>query len=169
MFQQAKICLILIVIAGQDTAIYCYIVPCSGTNKHPIARMDTILRQCEAPVKIYNSRWFPASNYRFKWSFIAGQGSNIKILRKKSKNWIFFLEFSIDPGGPGGHPGGSRTDSGGEKHPKNQKFGKIVFSLFWTQGPIFTRTRKKSKNLEKNGKTLTNPKKNQQRKIFLAH
>ena len=69
------------------------IEPCFGMNGHPIARMDTILRQCEAPVKIYDSRWFPASKYRFKWSFIAGQGSNIKILKKKSKFWIFFWSF----------------------------------------------------------------------------
>ena len=90
------------------------IEPCFGMNGHPRARMDTILRQCEAPVKIYNSRWFPASNYRFKWSFIAGQGSNIKIL-KKYKILNLFLDFYIDPGGPGGHPGGSRADFGGEK------------------------------------------------------
>ena len=70
--------------------LYSYIPHCLGINGHPIARMDTILRQCEAPVKIYNSRWFPASNYRFKWSFIAGQGSNIKIL-KKHQNFEFFF------------------------------------------------------------------------------
>ena len=66
------------------------IEPCFGTNGHPIARMDTILRQCEAEVKIFNSRWFPASIYRSKWSIIAGQGSNMK---KKSK--IPFFEFGI--------------------------------------------------------------------------
>ena len=78
-------------------------------NGHPRARMDTILRQCETPVKIYNSRWFPASNYRLKCSNIAGQGSNMKKLSQIS---IFkvFLDFFIDPGGPGGYPGGSRTD-----------------------------------------------------------
>ena len=59
-------------------------------NDHPKARMDTILRQCETPVKIYNSRWFPASIYRSKWSIIAGQGSNMKKSYKKSILWIFF-------------------------------------------------------------------------------
>ena len=87
------------------------IEPCFGTNGHPMGRMDTILRQCGAPVKTFNSKWFPASNYRFKWSFIAVQGSNIKILKKIIK-FEFFVEFYIDPGGPGGHPGGSRTDPG---------------------------------------------------------
>ena len=80
-------------------------------NGHPRARMKLILKQYETEVKIFKSRWFPASNYRFKWSFIAGQGSNIKIL-KKIKFLNFFLDFYIDPGGPGGHPGGSRTDPG---------------------------------------------------------
>ena len=47
-------------------------------NGHPIARTKMILRQCEAPVKIYNSRWFPASNYSVKWSIMAGQSSTIK-------------------------------------------------------------------------------------------
>jgi len=69
------------------------IEPCFGTNGHPMARMDTILRQCEAEVKIFTSRWFPASNYRSKWSIIAGQGSNMKKSTKKSffQNlfWIF--------------------------------------------------------------------------------
>ena len=86
-------------------------------NGHPRARINTILRQCEAPVKTSNSRWFPASNYRFKWSFIAGQGSNIKILTK-NQHFKFSVEFYIDPGGPGGHLGGSRTDSGAEQHKK---------------------------------------------------
>ena len=62
------------------------IEPCFGTNGHPMGRMDTILRQCEAEVKIFNSRWFPASIYRSKWSIIAGQGSNIK---KSSKKFDF--------------------------------------------------------------------------------
>ena len=83
-------------------------------NGHPIARIELILRQGESPVKIYNSRWFPASNYSVKWSIMAGQGSTMKKMVKKSikkKNGAFY----IDPGGPGGHPGGSRTDSGAEK------------------------------------------------------
>ena len=60
------------------------IEPCFGMNGHPRARMDTILRQCEAPVKIYNSKGFPASIYRSKWSIITGQGSNMKKMSKKS-------------------------------------------------------------------------------------
>ena len=81
-------------------------------NGHPRARMKLILRQYETEVNIFNSRWFPASNYRFKWSNIASQGSNMK---NTSKKWIFqnfFLDFSINPGGPGSHPGGSRTYPG---------------------------------------------------------
>ena len=69
---------------------------------------------CETPAKIYNSRWFPASIYRSKWSNIAGQGSNMKKMSKKSIFRILFLIFYIDPGGPGGHPGGSRTHPGAQ-------------------------------------------------------
>ena len=47
-------------------------------NGHPRARMKLISRLCENPVKIYNSRPFPALNYSLEWSNIAGQGSNIK-------------------------------------------------------------------------------------------
>ena len=98
-------------------------------NGHPRARMKLILRQYETEVKIFDSRWFPASNYRFKWSNIASQGSNMKKTSKRSIFQKFVLDFSIDPGGPGSHPGGSRTDSRAEKHQKNenfQKFAKII-------------------------------------------
>ena len=61
-------------------------------NGHPRARMKLILRQYETEVKIFNSRWFPASNYRFKWSNIASQGSNIKKTLKIEFS-IFFLIF----------------------------------------------------------------------------
>ena len=47
----------------------------------------------------------------------------------------FFLDFSIDPGGPGSHPGGSRTDPGAEKHQKNEKFQNLNF-LFEPGGPF---------------------------------
>ena len=87
-------------------------------NGHPRARMKLILRQYETEVKILNSRWFPASNCRFRWSNIASQGSNVKKTSKKSTFQNLFLDFSIDPGGPGGHPGGSRTDPRAEKHQK---------------------------------------------------
>ena len=69
------------------------IEPCFGMNGHPRARMGTILRQYEAPVKIFNSRWFPASIYRSKWSIITGQGSNMKKRSKKSMFRFFFLIF----------------------------------------------------------------------------
>ena len=99
-------------------------------NGHPRARMDTILRQCEAPGKIFNSRWYPASIYRSTWSIIAGQGSNIKKILKKKVFSIFFLDFSIDPGGTGSHPGGPRTDSGAEKHQNSEKFNFHNFLIF---------------------------------------
>ena len=68
------------------------IEPCFGMDGHPRARMNTILRRCEAEIKIFNSRWFPASIYRSKWSNIAGQGSNMK---KSSKKSIFEFFFGI--------------------------------------------------------------------------
>ena len=43
---------------------------------------------------------------------MAGQGANMKEMTKKSKKK---LKFYIDPGGPGGHPRGSRTDPRPEK------------------------------------------------------
>ena len=61
-------------------------------NGHPRARMKLILRLCENPVKIYNSRPFPALNDSLKWSNIAGQGSNIKNVQK-IKNSICFGNF----------------------------------------------------------------------------
>ena len=91
-------------------------------NGHPIARMKLILRQGEAPVKIYNSRWFPALNYSVKWSIIAGQWSNMKKMSKKIIFYDVFLNFYIDPGGPGGHLGGSRTDPGAQQLPFMQFF-----------------------------------------------
>ena len=39
---------------------------------------------------------------------------------------MFFLDFYIDPGGPGDHPGVPRTHPGGEKHKKLQ-ISKIPF------------------------------------------
>ena len=96
------------------------IAPCLGMNGHPRARMKLILRQYETEVKIFNTRWFPASNYRFKWSNIASQGSNMRKTSQKS-NFKKKLDFSIDPGGPGSHPGGSRANPGAEKHQKNEK------------------------------------------------
>ena len=101
------------------------IEPCFAMNGHPRARMKLILRQYETLVTIYNSRWFTASIYRSKWSILAGQGSNIKKSSKKSIFQNFFWDFSVDPGGPGSHRGGSRTDPGAEKHQK-MKIKKIL-------------------------------------------
>ena len=64
------------------------IEPCFGMNGHPRARMNTILRQCEAEVKIYISKVFLALNYRLKWSIMAGQGANMK---KGLKNDFHFI------------------------------------------------------------------------------
>ena len=76
---------------------------------HPIARMETILRQGEAPVKIFNLQ---ASQHRS-----LGPSGRIWLAKgpigKTCTNFWFLkisLGFYIDPGGPGGHPGRSRTD-----------------------------------------------------------
>ena len=100
-----------------------YIAPCFGMNEHPIARMDTILRQCEAPVKIYSSIRVPASIYRFKWSIMAGQGSNMKEITKKSKKHFFF-EFYIDPGVQGA------IREGPEPLPELKNDRILIFSIF---------------------------------------
>ena len=39
----------------------------------------------------------------------------------------FFSDFYIAPGGPGSHPGGSRTDSGAEKHQNSEKINFLYF------------------------------------------
>ena len=49
---------------------------------------------------------------------------------KRSRTIQRFQKTCIDPGGPGGQPRGSRTDSGAEKHQKNeffQNFESIIF------------------------------------------
>ena len=98
-------------------------------NGHPRARMKLILRQYETEVKIFKSRWFPASNYRFKWSNIASQGSNMK---KTSKKSIFQkkIGFFYRSRGPGSHPGGSRTNSGAENCQKMKIFKIIKIMIF---------------------------------------
>ena len=111
------------------------IEPCFGMNGHPRARMDTILRQCEAEFKIFNSTWFPASIYRSKWSIIAGQRSNVEKSSKKSFFWIFFWFFYRSRGSrPGAYLGVSRTDPRAKK-PSNisifQKLLKINEKLIW--------------------------------------
>ena len=50
----------------------------------------------------------------------------LKKYQKIEKNQNFY----IDPGGPGGHPGGSRTDSGGEKHQNSEKNQFLIFCFF---------------------------------------
>ena len=48
-----------------------------------------------------------------------------------------FWSFYIDPGGLGGHPGGSRTHSGAQKHPKMHFSKKIVSMIFYFKdGPM---------------------------------
>ena len=77
----------------------------------------------------------------------------------KNQKINFLGESYIDPGGPGSHPGGSRTDPGAEKHPKNeffQNFQKIVFFIL-SPGADFYLDPKKS---EKSESTKKNPKKN---------
>ena len=101
------------------------IEPCFGMNGHPRARMDTILRQCEAEVKIFNSRWFPASIYRSKWSIIAGQGSNIK---KSSKKSIFQKKIGFFYRSRGSREPSGRVQNRSRswKTSKKWKFSKII-------------------------------------------
>ena len=49
-------------------------------------------------------------------------------MNKYEKKKIKQIDFYIDPGGPGGHPGVSRTDPGGEKHQNFNFFQKSIFS-----------------------------------------
>jgi len=49
---------------------------------------------------------------------------------KKSRKIGIVQKNCIDPGGPGGHPRGSRTDSGAEKHQNNENFKKIQSFIF---------------------------------------
>ena len=59
----------------------------------------------------------------------------------------FFFDYSIDPGGSGGHPGGPRTDSGAEKVWKHGLFKNGLRSKqitpylgdpkFYTKNPVF--------------------------------
>ena len=57
------------------------------------------------------------------------------------------MDFYIDPGGPGGHPGGSRTHSGAEKHKKYHFF--IFLHFFWT-GTGMNRNRQEPNRPEPN-------------------
>ena len=40
-------------------------------------------------------------------------------------------QFYIDPGGPGSHPGGSRTDPGAETHQKNEKTQNFIKTIIF--------------------------------------
>ena len=93
-------------------------------NGHPRARMDTILRQREDPINIYNSKGFPASIYRLKWSFIVGQGSKM-IFYKKNDFLIFFWNFIAIQGVQGATP------EGPEPFPELKNIKYIDFSKFW--------------------------------------
>ena len=103
------------------------IEPCFRTNGHPMARMDTILRQCEAEVKIFNSRWFPASIYRSKWSIIAGQGSNMKKSSKKSIFWKCLFGFFYRSRGSRGPSGRVQNRSRSLKMTKYSFFSNFHF------------------------------------------
>ena len=102
------------------------IEPCFAMNGHPRARMKLILRQCEAPDKIYSSIRFPASIYRFKWSIIAGQGSTIKKLSKMDF-LNFFFGFLYRSRGSRGTPGRVSSRFWKWKTMKNADVQKIVF------------------------------------------
>ena len=71
-----------------------------------------------------------------------------------------FLDFSIDPGGPGGHPGGSRTHPGAEKHQKNeilekiQKIGLFILNPGADFYPDPNNSKKKLKKLRKTIKKI---------------
>ena len=84
-------------------------VSCPSLNEHPIARMELILRQVEAPVKVYNSEWVPASIYNVKWSIKAGQWSNTKKIQENTKHQFFFWVLY--------RPRGSRGPSGRVQNP----------------------------------------------------
>ena len=49
---------------------------------------------------------------------------------KNELEFMFFFDFYIDAGGPGGHSGGSRTHPRGEKHQALQKHNIFVYQLF---------------------------------------
>ena len=55
---------------------------------------------------------------------------------QKTVVFNFFFEFYIDPGDPGGHLGGSRTDSGGEKHPKISFFKVFHNFIFFSNSAL---------------------------------
>ena len=65
------------------------------------------------PLQKYLSRRFPPGRI-----FLICLGSRAGTIQ-------FFLEFYIDPGGPGGHPGGSRTDPRASKPIKYIDFSKF--------------------------------------------
>ena len=64
--------------------------PFKGPTGHPITPVLTLLRQVEAPVKIYNFRWVPTLIYSVKWSIMAGQWST---MTKMTKHIIFLKIF----------------------------------------------------------------------------
>ena len=48
------------------------------------------------------------------------------------------MDFYIDPGGPGSHLGGSRTDPGAEKHQKNENFQNFEKIIIFRRATITT-------------------------------
>ena len=102
-------------------------------NGHSKVRMDTILRQCEAPVRIYDSKGFPASNYRFEWSFIAGQVSNMKRMTKIKIFFEFDLGFSYRSRGSRGLSGRVQNRSQSLKMSRYACFQNIFIYSFLQQ------------------------------------
>jgi len=65
-----------------------------GLNEHPLAHEELTIRQVEAPIKIYKSRWVPASLNTTSLSLMKKHRLNIKLLKK----FEFFLDLCIDLG-----------------------------------------------------------------------
>ena len=59
----------------------------------------------------------------YGWPRVENEKMTHKSTKKKK------MDFYIDPGGPGGHPGGSRSDPGAEKDPNNEKNPIFLFIL----------------------------------------
>ena len=95
-------------------------------NEHPIGAMKMIFIPIDTAFNFLPFGMVKSSKQAVWDRFISKILKNIK----KSRKIEIFQNFYIDPGGPGGHPRGSRTDSGGEKHQNSEKnnFFVIFFS-----------------------------------------
>ena len=95
-------------------------------NGHPIAGKEGLVRKDWSQVIFYNLRRVPESVHSTKWAVMAGQWTKCDNAR------FLLLDFCIDPGGPGSHPGESRTHSGAEKYQENTC---LSILHFWSWGP----------------------------------